>query len=109
MGDAGRLGKDYGARFKVVELPSEDPPSEKIIKIGLETAAKGYAPFSEAYSSVVLRCKSGELYEGFYIECCAYNPSLPPMQAALINLVRNKKGYAEIEEVVLFEKEHDIS
>jgi cytidine deaminase len=39
-----------------------------------------------------------------YLENAAYNPSLPPLQAALTGLVANSVAFSDITEAVLLEK-----
>lgn len=58
-----------------------------------------------------MRLTCGSVIAGSYLESAAYNPSLPPLQAAFVNLIIAGKGpighYADewktIEEVVLVE------
>lgn len=69
----------------------------------LEAAAISYAPYSEAKSGVAIQTKRGEIYRGSYLENAAFNPGLPPLQAALINLVANGEEYRDIVHVVLAE------
>lgn len=50
----------------------------------VQAAAASYAPYSGAYSGVALLSEDGTVYCGRYAENAAYNPSLPPLQSALI-------------------------
>jgi len=43
------------------------------------------------------------VYSGSYIENVAFNPSLPPLQVALISMLRARKNFGEISEVTLVE------
>ncbi len=47
--------------------------------------------------------KDGNIYEGSYFENAAFNPSLSPLQTALIAFVADNKEYHEISKVVLVE------
>jgi cytidine deaminase len=48
-------------------------------------AARGcYAPYSRCPAGVALIMEDGAVFSGGYIESAAYNPSLPPLQAALV-------------------------
>ena len=51
---------------------------------------QAYAPYTQCPSGVALVSSSGGVYGGRYIESAAFNPSLPPLQAALINAVLNE-------------------
>lgn len=54
-------------------------------------------------SGVALRAASGRIYAGGYLESDAGNPSLPPLQTALIALVSAGEPYESIREAVLVE------
>jgi cytidine deaminase len=68
----------------------------------LEAAGgRAYAPYSRAPAAIVLRLQDGTVIRGSAIENAAYNPGLPPLQAALINLIAAGRDYAEIAEAIL--------
>jgi cytidine deaminase len=62
---------------------------------------RAYAPYSRAPVAIVLRLADGALISGSGIENAAYNPGLPPLQAALINLVAAGRAYGDIVQAVL--------
>lgn len=49
----------------------------------LDAANRSHAPYSKAISGIALETSSGNTYTGRYAENAAFNPSLPPLQAAL--------------------------
>ncbi|MFJ5363499.1 cytidine deaminase [Pectobacterium punjabense] len=49
----------------------------------LDAANRSHAPYSKAISGIALETTNGNLYTGRYAENAAFNPSLPPLQAAL--------------------------
>jgi cytidine deaminase len=71
----------------------------------LGAARKSYAPYTKAYSGVAIGTRLGHTYKGAYIENAAYNPSLPPLQTALVALITAGESYSAISEVVLVEEE----
>ena len=72
----------------------------------LEAANKSHAPYSGCPSGVALMDSKGRVYRGSYMESAAYNPSLGPVQAALVAyIVGGGGGYEEIVGAVLVEKE----
>jgi cytidine deaminase len=87
---------------------------EQVCKIGktgdlltdkaFEAADASYAPYSLSPSGVAIQTKDGSFYRGSYLDNAAFNPSLSPLQAALVELVANQRGYDEIEKVVLIER-----
>ncbi|XP_010447832.1 PREDICTED: cytidine deaminase 1-like [Camelina sativa] len=75
---------------------------------GLVAANRSYAPYSKCPSGVALVDRQGIVYKGWYMESVAYNPSLGPVQAALVDyMVRGgggDRGFADIVRAVLVEK-----
>lgn len=78
--------------------------------IGLSTAladrllAAGraaHAPYSKCPGAVVLQLADGNLISGFSIESVAFNPSMPPLQAALIDLFAHGYELRDVVEVTL--------
>ncbi|KAG4136210.1 hypothetical protein ERO13_D08G266301v2 [Gossypium hirsutum] len=65
-----------------------------------------YAPYSGCPSGVALIDVEGKIYKGSYMESAAYNPSLPPVQAAIVAYVASGGGggYERIVRAVLVEK-----
>ncbi|GMI84303.1 cytidine deaminase 1 [Hibiscus trionum] len=72
----------------------------------LEAANTSHAPYSGCPSGVALVDVEGKIYKGSYMESAAYNPSLPPAQAALVAYVASGGGggYERIVAAVLVEK-----
>ncbi|KAK9148933.1 hypothetical protein Scep_007690 [Stephania cephalantha] len=71
----------------------------------LEAANGSHAPYSGCPSGVAMMDCDGKVYKGSYMESAAYNPSLGPVQAALVAYVVGAGGdYGVIKRVVLVEK-----
>jgi cytidine deaminase len=66
-------------------------------------AANAYAPYSNSPSGVAIRTRRGNVYRGSYIENAAFNPSLPPLQVALVAMAMANEDFSDIAEVVLAE------
>ncbi|KAK4352882.1 hypothetical protein RND71_028400 [Anisodus tanguticus] len=72
----------------------------------LEAANDSHAPYSGCPSGVALMDCDGKVYNGSYVESAAYNPSLGPVQAALVAFVAMGGGeYERIVAAALVEKE----
>jgi cytidine deaminase len=69
----------------------------------LEAAARAYAPHTKAIAGCGVRTKSGKTYAGSYLENAAFNPSLSPLQAALVNVVFAGEELGAITRVALVE------
>ncbi|XVE54103.1 hypothetical protein DITRI_Ditri03aG0054700 [Diplodiscus trichospermus] len=72
----------------------------------LDAANMSHASYSACPSGVALVDVEGKIYKGSYMESAAYNPSLPPVQAALVAYVARggRGGYERIVGAVLVEK-----
>ena len=66
-------------------------------------AANAYAPYTNSPSGVAIRSRRGNVYRGSYIENAAFNPSLPPLQVALVGMAMANEDFSDITEVVLAE------
>ncbi|KAF9614008.1 hypothetical protein IFM89_014808 [Coptis chinensis] len=71
-----------------------------------EAANASHAPYSGCPSGVAIMDSDGKVYKGSYTESAAYNPSLGPIQAALVAYIASGGGgYEKIVAGVLVEKE----
>ncbi|KAI3775576.1 hypothetical protein L1987_50155 [Smallanthus sonchifolius] len=72
----------------------------------LEAARESHAPYSGCPSGVALMDYEGKVYKGSYMESAAYNPSMMPVQAAVVAyMAAGGDGYERIVAAVLVEKE----
>ncbi|XP_047307983.1 cytidine deaminase 1 [Impatiens glandulifera] len=73
----------------------------------LKAANNSHAPYSGSPSGIALMDCEGRIYKGSYLESAAFNPSLGPVQTALISYVASGGGYGyeRIVAAVLVEKE----
>jgi cytidine deaminase len=94
---------DLAFPVREVNLKVDSDASDELSKAALEAARKSYAPYTKAHSGVAVRVRSGRIFKGSYIENAAYNPSLPPLQTALVALVLGGGEFSEISEVMLVE------
>ena len=80
-----------------------DDSADPVATAALAAASAAYAPYSGTYAGVGLRTADGAIYEGRYAENAAFNPSLSPLQGALIALTLAGGSYAAIQDAVLVE------
>ncbi|KAJ6856864.1 cytidine deaminase 1-like [Populus alba x Populus x berolinensis] len=73
----------------------------------LEAAKKSHAPYTNCPSGVALMDCEGKVFRGSYMESAAYNPSMGPVQAALVAYVMGGRGggYDRIVAAALVEKQ----
>lgn len=101
-GDLGVSGGLMLPRDHPLELeePSEDP----LILAALEAAEMSYAPYTRAYSGAALLAADGGICRGPYAENAAFNPSLSPLETALVRLLIRGKCYRDIQRAVVVEQ-----
>ncbi|KAK3436286.1 cytidine deaminase 1 [Eucalyptus grandis] len=85
----------------------EADDDDELAAAALEAANASHAPYSKCPSGVAIVDRDGKVYKGSYEESAAYNPSLGPVQAALVAYVAGGRGggYEGIARAVLVEKE----
>jgi cytidine deaminase len=74
-----------------------------LVQAAVSAAGKAYAPYSNSPSGIAIRSRSGRIYRGSYIENAAFNPSLAPLQVALVAMAIANEDFIDIAEVVLAE------
>ena len=77
---------------------------DEMIASAVAALNKSYAPYTKNHSGVSIKIKDGKIYQGAYAENAAFNPSLPPLQVALCQLLLDGKSFSQIESVALAEK-----
>jgi cytidine deaminase len=68
-----------------------------------EAAQRSYAPYSKSPSGCAIELNSGVIASGSYLENAAFNPSLAPLQSALVSVVMHQEEPENIRRVVLVE------
>ncbi|KFK97930.1 MULTISPECIES: cytidine deaminase [unclassified Serratia (in: enterobacteria)] len=82
--------------------------NDELAKAALAAANRSHAPYSNAYSGVTLEGEDGTVYAGRYAENAAFNPSLPPLQAALVLMNLSGANCQNIRRAVLAEAQGAI-
>jgi len=68
-----------------------------------QAAQRAYAPYTSSYAGVALRLASGQLCCGHSVESAAFNPTVSPMQMALISLLARGGKVRDIEQACFAE------
>ena len=50
-------------------------------------AAQCYCPYTQCAAGVAIVTSDGRVFSGGYVESAAYNPGLPPLQAAVVDAI----------------------
>lgn len=81
-------------------LENADP----LALLALDACNQSHAPYSKSHSGVALETSNGKQFAGRYAENAAFNPSLPPLQAALILLNMSGEDCLNVRRAVLVEQ-----
>ena len=76
---------------------------DALFQSALDAARTAYAPYTESPSGAAIATRSGRIYKGSYIENVAFNPSLSPLQTALVQLISAGEDYSAISRVAVAE------
>lgn len=102
LGEAGVTPvKPGGNRQDLAVLGSEIGDAPELEAALIAAGRLAYVPYSRAPSAVALRLRDGIVITGAALENAAFNPSLGPLQVALVNLIAAGRAYEEIELAVL--------
>ncbi len=99
--------QDLGITDSLLKAPKQALAlgnDDSLAQAALTAANSSYAPYSNCYAGIAIETTDNHIVAGRYVENAAFNPSLPPLQSALINL--NLHGYktSDIARVILVEK-----
>ncbi len=98
------LGSKQGAfPIKRLHLSLVPESTDPLVLEALKAAGQAYAPYSLSPSGAALVTSNGRVFAGSYIENAAFNPSLPPLQAALAGYFAAGQNSGEIQRAVLVE------
>jgi cytidine deaminase len=76
--------------------------TDDLTAVALTAANASYAPYSLSYAGVALKTTDGGIYSGGVAENAAFNPSMSPLEAAIVALTINgRKKYSDIVDAVL--------
>jgi cytidine deaminase len=97
---------DLGIEGRLLTRPPEFHSShaDPLIAKAIVAAHDSYAPYSRSPAGVAILTKQGKIYTGSNLDNAAYNPSLAPLQCALVALIADSGNYEDITQVVLVEK-----
>ena len=98
------LGATQGALpIRKANLALAGGASDALTAAALDAACRSYAPYSKSPAGVAICTTGGRIFQGCYIENVAFNPSLSPLQTALVQLIMAGQAYSEISAVTLVE------
>ncbi|WP_122046677.1 cytidine deaminase [Vibrio atlanticus] len=96
------LGVTTGLMTKLDHKHTTEETTPIVVE-ALAALNRSHAPYTKNLSGVSLQLTSGEVFTGAYAENAAFNPSLPPLQVALIQLKLAGFDFEQIENAALVE------
>ena len=100
--------RDLGVLDGLLQPQRHEMPhqlTDRLLQAAAEAATQSYAPYSQSYAGVALQTQDGTLFCGRYAENAAFNPSLPPLQSALIMLRMAGHAPEDIQAAALVESQ----
>ncbi|MGR5175270.1 cytidine deaminase [Vibrio parahaemolyticus] len=77
--------------------------SDSLVQQSVAALNRSHAPYTSNLSGVAIAMKNGKTYQGAYAENAAFNPSLPPLQVAFVQLLLDGQRFEDIQLVALAE------
>jgi cytidine deaminase len=96
------LGITTGLMTKLDHQYTSEETSPVVVS-ALAALNRSHAPYTKNLSGVSLQLTTGEIFTGAYAENAAFNPSLPPLQVALVQLKLAGFDFEQIENAALVE------
>ena len=97
LGVEGGMRLSGNRRLRLDDAEELDP----LVERALSAADCSYAPYTGNYAGVAVRLDSDRLIDGCYLESAAFNPSVSPLQSAIVNLILHGFTLTDIREAVL--------
>lgn len=77
--------------------------TDTLVLSAVDALNQSHSPYTKNLSGVAISTKDGNTYKGAYAENAAFNPSLPPLQVAFMQLLLAGKTFEDIKLVALAE------
>jgi cytidine deaminase len=84
-------------------LALSTPSTNALVQTALGAAQRSHAPYSKTLAGIALRLRDGSVFTGRHAENVAFNPAMPALQCALIQLRLAGRTYGEIAAAALVE------
>ncbi|WP_375753895.1 cytidine deaminase [Vibrio sp. HN007] len=84
-------------------LSHESPEDDSLLQKAVEALNMSHSPYTENHSGVALELNDGTVVMGAYAENAAFNPSLPPLQVAFMQVLMSGHSFDEIKNAAVAE------
>ncbi|WED23103.1 cytidine deaminase [Vibrio sp. JC009] len=98
--------KDLGVEARLMDgssLGHVSPESDPLLVKAIDALNKSHSPYTKNNSGISLEMTDGSVYQGAYAENAAFNPSLPPLQVAFMQILMAGKTFDQIRQAALAE------
>ncbi|EGA70496.1 cytidine deaminase [Vibrio sinaloensis DSM 21326] len=89
--------------MSTVDHGKQTQETDEMVQKAVGALNRSHAPYTKNLSGVSLKLNTGKVYLGAYAENAAFNPSLPPLQVAMIQLLLDGQSLFDIESAALAE------
>ncbi|WP_394125356.1 cytidine deaminase [Vibrio hepatarius] len=86
-----------------IDHGKQSQEDDEVLQLAIAALNRSHAPYTHNLSGIALKMANGRVYQGAYAENAAFNPSLPPLQVALIQLLLDRQKFEDIESAALVE------
>lgn len=104
FGPGGTLLQPQNNKEHLIDVAATDDP--RLLNAALQATNRAYAARNHMPAGVALHLRDGSIYPGSFIEVSGQNPSLSPLQGALIAMVADGKPYSDIDRAILLEEKN---
>jgi len=92
LGESGAVpGRELWSDLKFEE-DAASPVAEALLTVG----RRSHSPYSKCPGAVLLHLKDGNVVSGLAIESVAFNPTIHPIQSAMVDLLAHGYSYSDI-------------
>ncbi|GMQ46622.1 cytidine deaminase [Vibrio sp. 10N] len=77
--------------------------TDTLVLAAVDALNQSHSPYTKNLSGVAISTKDGNTFKGAYAENAAFNPSLPPLQVAFMQLLLAGQSFEDIQLVALAE------
>jgi len=100
------LGNDQPLLKRNTPSTAAQADTQDLVAVATRAAGLAYSPYTASPAGAAVRLKDGTVGSGYYMENCAYNPSMAPLQAAFVDIVSRGAGarLCDISHAVLAER-----
>lgn len=98
--------EDLGKHAGLKPLDLRHAPAPDLSQAALQAAQASYAPYSDAPAGIALQARDGRVFLGPYLENAAFNPSLGPLQAALVMLTLGGSSSSDVVAAALAQRQN---